>query len=617
MNQPQHRLALPEGTAIHWYRIVSVLGKGGFGITYLAQDINLNKAVAIKEFLPTEFATRDSDYSVHPDCPEHESVYQWGLSRFIEEARVLSRFEHPNIVRVHTVFEENNTGYMVMAYEQGQSLKAILKQHNTLDQQTLLDLMLPILNGLEQVHQQQFIHRDIKPDNIYMRQDGSPVLLDFGSARQAAAGESRTMTSMVSPGFAPFEQYHSKSAEQGPWTDIYGLGATLCRAITGINPVDAVTRSHGLLDGKPDPQPLLKPENHSDYSPGFLAAVNHALGFRPGDRPQSIIQWRQQLVSPAPAQSDEPDATVVVKPALHHSPATRLDTSTPKLKLVLASAAVLVIILALGLSYGLMKQQQPELAQSQVADIKLEPETQQQQLPLAEQKQLEQQRLEQAQKQEQAQQQVKEEAQRLAELERQAAMQLEAERETQRQAEQEEKARKAEQQKAQLLALKRQQQEKQIAEERARFDARRAQKIDPYPISDYPKPKPLRSKTTIKVAANDKKWTSSGIELSRGQRYRITAAGNWKLGAACNPTDASGDGLYTLACWDLGGQTVAGYSHGALIGKIGKASLAFYVGPDFSFTAPVSGPLYLMSNEAAAYFNDNSGNLDVTISKLN
>ena len=154
-----------------------------------------------------------------------------GLTRFISEAQTLARFEHPNIVRVLSVFEGNITGYMIMPYEQGQTLKHILSTERTLEETALLKIMIPILGGLEQVHSAHFIHRDIKPDNIFIRHDGNPVLLDFGSARQALGEEIKTLTSLVSPGYAPFEQYYSKSDEQGPWTDIYGLGATLYRAI--------------------------------------------------------------------------------------------------------------------------------------------------------------------------------------------------------------------------------------------------------------------------------------------------------------------------------------------------------------------------------------------------
>ena len=227
--------------------IKKILGQGGFGITYLAEDTNLNQTVAIKEYLPIEFAVRTGDDSVQPVSGEHGDTYHWGLERFMNEAQTLARFKHPGIVRVLAVFQENNSAYMVMEFEQGQGLHEILKQRKTLPEDELTAYILPILDGLEAIHKLQFVHRDIKPANIYIRDDGSPVLLDFGSARQSLKEQTRTLTSMVSPGYAPFEQYTGKSDKQGPWTDIYGLGATMYRCVTGISPVESMARSESII----------------------------------------------------------------------------------------------------------------------------------------------------------------------------------------------------------------------------------------------------------------------------------------------------------------------------------------------------------------------------------
>lgn len=218
-----HRNALHTGHKLHWYEIVSILGQGGFGITYLANDPNLDLLVAIKEFLPMELAVRESDSSLHPVSDGHSDTYGWGLDRFLSEAQTLARFRHPNIVRVLSVFEANNTAYMVMEYEQGKSLEDALKFRRIEGEEQLLGLLFPLLDGLELVHAAGFIHRDIKPDNIYMREDGVPVLLDFGSARQALGVATRTLTTLVSPGYAPFEQYNATrdSDRQGPWTDLF------------------------------------------------------------------------------------------------------------------------------------------------------------------------------------------------------------------------------------------------------------------------------------------------------------------------------------------------------------------------------------------------------------
>ena len=147
-------------------------------------------------------------------------MYQWGLARFLKEARTLAKFNHPNIVRVLSVFEHNNTAYMVMEYEQGEDLSAVFKKRDNFSEEDLLDIFIPVLDGLALVHSEGFIHRDIKPSNIYIRNDQSPVLIDFGSARQST-GQTRTLTSLVTYGYAPFEQYNEGHEKQGAWTDIY------------------------------------------------------------------------------------------------------------------------------------------------------------------------------------------------------------------------------------------------------------------------------------------------------------------------------------------------------------------------------------------------------------
>ena len=222
----EHRNSLRAGYRLHWYVIKKILGQGGFGITYRAGDTNQNQEVAIKEYLPVELAVREQDDSLHPVSGEHGEQFSWGLDRFMSEAQTLAQFKHPNIVRVLTVFPENNTAYMVMEYEKGQAMHELLKERKTLSESELNDIFLPILDGLEQVHKAGFIHRDIKPPNIYIREDGSPVLLDFGSARQSMGEKTRTLTTMVSPGFAPFDQIVSQSHKQAPSTQHDGQRAT-------------------------------------------------------------------------------------------------------------------------------------------------------------------------------------------------------------------------------------------------------------------------------------------------------------------------------------------------------------------------------------------------------
>ncbi len=308
MSKPRRPVhALPNGYRLHWYEIDGVLGQGGFGITYLAHDINLNQRVAIKEFLPAELAVRTEAATVQPVSGEHGEIYAWGLARFISEAQTLARFKHPNIVTVAAVFQENNTAYMVMEYVDGESFEQAARRGQLASEERLLSVVHALIGGVEQIHKAGFIHRDIKPENVYLRADGSPVLLDFGSARQAVGERTNTLTALVSPGYAPYEQYDtsSETEKQGPWTDIYALGATLYRAVTGKGPVDAMARVHGVLDGKDTLKPAAELAR-GRYSEALLGAIDRALSFRPADRPQSIDGWRELLPGvPALSRPDE------------------------------------------------------------------------------------------------------------------------------------------------------------------------------------------------------------------------------------------------------------------------------------------------------------------------
>ena len=294
MNADQNRSALTPGYQLHWYSIERVLGHGGFGITYLARDTNLNQQVAIKEFFPSDVAIRSDDMSVQAKTNADADQYKWGLDRFRSEAQTLARFDHPNIIRIFTVFEANHTAYLVMRYEKGQALNDILERRKRLPEEELLDIVLPILDGLGKVHETGYIHRDIQPANIYIREDKSPVLIDFGAAREAL-GKPRTVTILVAPGYAPYEQYIANNQEQGPWTDIYGLGATLYRAIAGVAPIDAIERSRGILGSTRDVLVPATVVGQGRYSESFLKAVDHALMFNEKDRPQTAMEWAQEL----------------------------------------------------------------------------------------------------------------------------------------------------------------------------------------------------------------------------------------------------------------------------------------------------------------------------------
>ena len=290
VSDTRHRQALPSGHDLQGYRLSEVLGVGGFGVTYLAWDTRLGQQVAIKEYLPNEFAVRDGT-TVQPKSPNDESDFAWGLSRFLDEARTLARFRHPNLVRVLNYFEVNRTAYIVMDYEQGESLDSILKRKGRLGEAELRRLLLPIVDGLGQMHAAGYLHRDIKPSNVFVRRSNeSPVLLDFGSARQALSTKSKSLTTVASAGYSPPEQYES-DGDQGPWTDIYSLSALCYRAVTGRTPIEATRRMNRLMQSQPDPLPKLANERPAGCSRAFLVAVDQGLAPIPAERPSSLAAW--------------------------------------------------------------------------------------------------------------------------------------------------------------------------------------------------------------------------------------------------------------------------------------------------------------------------------------
>ena len=312
MDEARHGLA--RGYTIEGYRIERVLGAGGFGITYLATEVAIERPVAIKEYLPNGIAARSrNDVSVQPLTSADNENYQWGLERFRREAQTLVAFHHPNIVSVFRYFEANGTAYLVMAYEDGESLAAILDKRKTLPEAELRGWLMPLLSGLEHVHKAGFLHRDIKPGNIYIRRDGSPVLLDFGAARLAVGSRSQSLTSIVSAGYAPFEQYTTRG-HQGPWTDIYAMGGVLYRAITGQRPPDAPDRI------RDDPYEPAGKASRGKYSAGLIAAIDAALIVDEERRPQNLDQWLP-LFDGAPWPPEDAEAPAADS-STHQPPAT-------------------------------------------------------------------------------------------------------------------------------------------------------------------------------------------------------------------------------------------------------------------------------------------------------
>ena len=275
-------VALPPGHRLGEYRIERYLGSGGFGITYSAVDEHLDHRVAIKEYLPKSLAMRDANDRVTVATAEDEADFRWGLDRFLDEARALAHFDHPNIVGVKRFLEAHGTGYIVMEFVDGEPLSEMLKRKPTLTEAEIREHVLPLAAGLSEIHAAGLLHRDIKPSNIVVRANGVPVLIDFGSARRAVSAKSLSLTAVVTDGYAPLEQYSSDAGSQTEATDIYGLGAVLYRCVAGVTPRNAPDRA---LDDQ-----LLPAAEAADgrYSEGLLTAIDAALAIRLEDRPCGI-----------------------------------------------------------------------------------------------------------------------------------------------------------------------------------------------------------------------------------------------------------------------------------------------------------------------------------------
>lgn len=273
------------------YFVGRVLGHGGFGITYLAWDMNLEVLLAIKEYLPREVANREAGSStIKPFSGQAEENFTYGLDKFSEEARTLAKFhEHPGIVTVHNFFRANGTGYMVMQYVGGATLKQYLvSQGGRIGYDLAVKILMPVMDALRELHGVGLLHRDISPDNIYITDSKRVKLLDFGAARYAAGEHSRSLSVILKPGYAPEEQYRSKG-KQGPWTDVYALCATLYRAITGKTPPEALDRMDDDELKAPSVLGIALP-------PPAEAALMKGLAIRGGNRWQTAHELQDALM---------------------------------------------------------------------------------------------------------------------------------------------------------------------------------------------------------------------------------------------------------------------------------------------------------------------------------
>ncbi|MDM0108854.1 serine/threonine-protein kinase [Variovorax sp. J22R24] len=292
--------ALPTGTEIEGFRILRQIGEGGFGIVYLAWDLALERHVAIKEYMPSSLAVRGVSMEVSMRSEQQRETFDAGLKSFVNEARLLARFDHPALVKVFRYWEANGTAYMAMPYYQGPTLKTALSQLGTRAPEALLREWLdPLLDALAVMHAEQCYHRDISPDNILLTASG-PLLLDFGAARHVINDRTQVLTTMLKPGFAPVEQYGGTML-QGAWTDLYALAGVVHYAITGRPPIASVVRVVN------DPLPPLAVSHAGYCSEGFLRAIDAALAVRPEARPQDVAAFRALLDGEARPRTEAPE----------------------------------------------------------------------------------------------------------------------------------------------------------------------------------------------------------------------------------------------------------------------------------------------------------------------
>ncbi|MCC2657457.1 MAG: serine/threonine protein kinase [Panacagrimonas sp.] len=307
---------LADGTWIDNFRVVRRLGRGGFGVTYLAEEFREWEAgsgtgsplrlVAIKEYFPRGLATRPDGHTVmlSPDVEGGEQAFQMALKGFFQEAESLMRFDHPNVIKIHRVFQRNGTAYYIMPFLKGETLKAILKRDGAMGEERARRLMLPILDGLIHAHAKGILHRDLKPDNVMVPDEGGPVLIDFGAARAQAVDDVQEYTRhselvAYTPGYAALEQYGRATRDNlhGAHTDVYGLAAVLYHCVTGEAPIEASLRSMQLSNGAVDP---LSPASSRlmdtpGYGRAFLSAIDWGLELAGRSRPQTVAEFRRAL----------------------------------------------------------------------------------------------------------------------------------------------------------------------------------------------------------------------------------------------------------------------------------------------------------------------------------
>jgi serine/threonine protein kinase len=346
-----HIDALPAGTRLAEFEVLELLGVGGFGMVYKAFDHSLQRLVAIKEYMPSALAGRSHGMTVSMKSSADAQTFMAGLKSFVAEARLLAQFDHPSLVKVFRFWEANNTAYMVMPLYSGVTFKQARNHMRSPPPEAWLRKVLwSVLGALHVLHDGNTMHRDVSPDNIFLQDNGPPVLLDLGAARRAISDKSQKHTAILKVNYAPIEQYaDAEDMRQGPWTDLYSLAAVMHGCLCNEPPVPATFRV--LKDRMPsfaNVAATVQEQFGLAYSDSFVGAISHALAIRPEQRPQSVEQFSQELALetpsgmarfdwraelgdiwlPAGMQSEEARALLTTSPALH-LPTQLLSTTTP------------------------------------------------------------------------------------------------------------------------------------------------------------------------------------------------------------------------------------------------------------------------------------------------
>lgn len=359
--EPDSHNALPMGTRLGEFEIVGLVGEGGFGIVYLAQDHSLERRVALKEYMPASLASRKGDTSVAVRSERHRETFEIGRRSFVNEARLLAQFDHPALVKVYRFWEANGTAYMVMPFYEGHTLRDTLFSRGAApDEAWIRKIIAPVMDALEIIHAESCYHRDIAPDNIMLLRDERPVLLDFGAARRVIGDMTQALTVILKPGYAPIEQYaEMPGMKQGPWTDIYALAAVVYFMITGKTPPPSVGR---MMQDSFEPLSRLAAGR---YSPAFLQGMDACLAVRAEDRPQAVAAMRQALGWDQAGLASQPAAAATRAAAPAPTPKTAPQTQAKPQEtqpasgggkgLVIAAGALVAVAAIAGGAYFMMK----------------------------------------------------------------------------------------------------------------------------------------------------------------------------------------------------------------------------------------------------------------------